>query len=271
MPNYQNGQIYKVVNTENDIVYIGSTCQKLSQRMRNHRCEANTRAASAFYRAMRDIGIDKFSIVLIKDVPCFNKAQLETQEFKVMAGYKLQKIQLYNFCTSLERTGSGNGNFKRGSVIRSTGANQNQSARWRFRYQHHGRGEYKSFSVKKYGEDEAKAMAIAAQDEMYPLPVQQNEEYKVNKSYAELRVSQKMGEIKSELAHLEDLGRIEHQAAEELRDYYDHVIMIHYKRLEKYKGTDQEQKMRNYIKVIQYAQEVAARYRVTIEYSPQAF
>jgi hypothetical protein len=215
---------------------------------------------------MCDMGIEKFSIVLIKDVACFNRSQLEAQEFKVMTDCKQNQIQLYNFHTTPERVGVLNNSFKRGSISSDRGI------AWRFQYFESGLHKSKSFSVKKYGEDGAKAMAIAAQDTVYPLPVQQNPlEYKVNKSYTELRVSQKMGEIKSELAHLEDLGRIEHQAAEELRDYYDHVIMIHYKRLEKYKGTDQEQKMRNYIKVIQYAQEVAARYRVTIEYSPQAF
>ena len=34
---YQDGKIYQILNSETDDVYVGSTCQKLSKRMTNHR------------------------------------------------------------------------------------------------------------------------------------------------------------------------------------------------------------------------------------------
>ena len=40
MPDYANGKIYKIVNTENEKVYIGSTTQRLWGRMRGHRYQA---------------------------------------------------------------------------------------------------------------------------------------------------------------------------------------------------------------------------------------
>ena len=37
MPNYQEGKMYKIYNTVNDEIYIGSTTRKLSERMAEHR------------------------------------------------------------------------------------------------------------------------------------------------------------------------------------------------------------------------------------------
>ncbi len=37
---YANGEIYKVLNSINDGVYVGSTCQPLSKRMTEHRARA---------------------------------------------------------------------------------------------------------------------------------------------------------------------------------------------------------------------------------------
>jgi hypothetical protein len=37
MPNYQDGKIYKIESPQTDKVYIGSTTQKLCDRMTNHR------------------------------------------------------------------------------------------------------------------------------------------------------------------------------------------------------------------------------------------
>eukprot|EP01080_Neovahlkampfia_damariscottae_P006186 gene6186-gene9641 len=42
MVNYQNGKVYKIINSINDKCYIGSTTQKLCVRMAKHRCDYNT-------------------------------------------------------------------------------------------------------------------------------------------------------------------------------------------------------------------------------------
>ena len=79
---YKNGKIYKVLNTVNSDCYIGSTCQKLCQRMAKHRSTMNAKNKQHFklYQLMRDIGSDKFYIELIKEYPCDNKDQLRAVE-----------------------------------------------------------------------------------------------------------------------------------------------------------------------------------------------
>ena len=37
MPDYSKGKIYKILNTIDDEIYIGSTCETLGQRMSKHR------------------------------------------------------------------------------------------------------------------------------------------------------------------------------------------------------------------------------------------
>jgi hypothetical protein len=66
----RTGKIYKVVNTVNDNIYIGSTqLQYLSKRMAHHR-ENFIKAphVGKLYPAMKELGIDKFSIVLLKKI-----------------------------------------------------------------------------------------------------------------------------------------------------------------------------------------------------------
>ena len=77
---YQDGKIYKILNTENDDVYIGSTTQKLSKRMTNHRIQAKNGKNHLLYQQMREIGDDKFYIELIEEFPCENLEQLNKRE-----------------------------------------------------------------------------------------------------------------------------------------------------------------------------------------------
>ena len=79
---YKNGKIYKILNTVNDECYIGSTCQKLSQRLAKHRSVMNSRNKKnrRLYEAMREIGADKFYIELVKECPCENVEQLRAME-----------------------------------------------------------------------------------------------------------------------------------------------------------------------------------------------
>ena len=84
MPDYTKGKIYKVLNTLDDEVYIGSTFQPLSNRMTGHRksCFYSKHMTDRhkLYKHMRDIGKDKFYIELIKDFPCETKWQLFAEE-----------------------------------------------------------------------------------------------------------------------------------------------------------------------------------------------
>ena len=79
-----NGKIYKLINTENDKIYIGSSNnQYLSQRMNLHNqiCkDTSGRRNSKLYIFMREIGIEKFKIELIEKYVCETKQQLVERE-----------------------------------------------------------------------------------------------------------------------------------------------------------------------------------------------
>lgn len=58
------GIVYKIVNDVNDKVYIGVTQTSLEERFKKHKVDA-FRHNSKIYKAMRDIGIEHFSIIEI--------------------------------------------------------------------------------------------------------------------------------------------------------------------------------------------------------------
>jgi group I intron endonuclease len=79
-----NGKIYKLINTENNQIYVGSSnYQHLSSRMNIHRqmCkDTSGRRNSKLYIHMREIGIEKFKIELIEKYICETKQQLVERE-----------------------------------------------------------------------------------------------------------------------------------------------------------------------------------------------
>ena len=82
---YQRGKIYKVINTQSDDIYIGSSTMNLEQRMIKHKCDAKQRPElSKFYTFMNQVGIDKFEIHLIEDYPCDCKEDLFKREGEVI-------------------------------------------------------------------------------------------------------------------------------------------------------------------------------------------
>ena len=82
MPNYQDGKIYKIYNTVNDEIYIGSTTRKLSERMAEHRRCLNDLKKQHYplYQAFREHGVDIFFIELIENCTCNGKDELRKKE-----------------------------------------------------------------------------------------------------------------------------------------------------------------------------------------------
>ena len=195
MPDYSKGKVYKIVNSVNDTIYVGSTCQQLSARMGAHRANARNGRMQALYCIMRELGADKFRIILIEDFPCLNKSQLEAREFMKMHDAKSADIQLYNHMVdgrhSVEtrqkisqanmgkklsqqtrekmseaqrgKIGTQAKAFGRGCVALISSNNA-----WRFTWQNNGKQSSKSFSVNKFGDSAAHAFALIHQDEIYP-------------------------------------------------------------------------------------------------------
>ena len=81
MPNYQEGKIYKIYNTVNDEIYIGSTIRKLSERMAEHRRRINGRYLQfPIYKAFREHGVENLYIELVEKCPCNDKDELRKKE-----------------------------------------------------------------------------------------------------------------------------------------------------------------------------------------------
>ena len=70
--NYQEGKIY---NTMTDDIYIGSTSQKLCERMRQHRNDHKSKSHFNYpiYKAFREHGVENFFIEFIEKCPCIDK------------------------------------------------------------------------------------------------------------------------------------------------------------------------------------------------------
>ena len=79
MVNYQNGKIYKIINSTNDKCYIGSTTQKLCVRMAKHRHDYKI-GKSCSSKMLFSEDYDNCKIILIENYPCDNKEQLHKQE-----------------------------------------------------------------------------------------------------------------------------------------------------------------------------------------------
>ena len=90
MPNYQEGKIYKIYNTINDDIYVGSTTQKLCERMREHRyCITYAKAGKQLiYKAFREQGVDNFCIELIDKCPCNERQELRRKEGEYIRSLK---------------------------------------------------------------------------------------------------------------------------------------------------------------------------------------
>ena len=90
MPNYQEGKIYKIYNTVNDEIYIGSTTRKLCERMADHRRPSNIKNHEnlPIYKAFIEHGIEHFFIELIEKCPCNDKEELHKKEGEYIREFK---------------------------------------------------------------------------------------------------------------------------------------------------------------------------------------
>jgi group I intron endonuclease len=92
---YFNGKIYIIRNSVNNIIYIGSSILDLELRFSEHVAHSKV-MNSLLYKAMRNIGVDKFSIHLLKDFRCLNKDELERFETTMINQAIADKKILYN-------------------------------------------------------------------------------------------------------------------------------------------------------------------------------
>jgi hypothetical protein len=92
---YSKGKIYKVFNTINDEIYVGSTVQSLSDRLIKHKDDvrANKEYQTTICKLMTELGQDNFFIELIEDYPCTSRQELNARE-----GFWIKQIGTVNKC-----------------------------------------------------------------------------------------------------------------------------------------------------------------------------
>jgi len=69
-------RVYKIVNDIDDLAYIGSTTQKLCKRMSNHRDDVKRGSDRKIHKHMRDVGIEHFKIMLVREYKDISKERL---------------------------------------------------------------------------------------------------------------------------------------------------------------------------------------------------
>lgn len=77
MPDYQQAKVYKIVSSNTNQVYIGSTCKKLNHRLNSHIHDLN-RNSSCTSKEILVHG--DYQIVLLEDYPCNTKDELNIRE-----------------------------------------------------------------------------------------------------------------------------------------------------------------------------------------------
>ena len=82
MPDYQKGKIYSIRSHLTEDVYIGSTCNRLSDRMAQHRYDAKNNIGSCKSKTIFDF--EDAYIELIEDYPCENREQLNRREGEII-------------------------------------------------------------------------------------------------------------------------------------------------------------------------------------------
>ena len=95
---FSKGKIYIIRNTQNELTYIGSTCQTLAQRMAQHRKDMKNPKTQNYklYQAMNELGKDAFYIELLEDCPCQKRDELLKKEGEKIREYQSVLNKLIN-------------------------------------------------------------------------------------------------------------------------------------------------------------------------------
>jgi group I intron endonuclease len=80
MPNYGIGKIYKLVNSVDGKICIGSTCQTLAKRKGEHKRYATKYVNRKVYQHLNSIGWENVRIVLIENYACGSRDELRARE-----------------------------------------------------------------------------------------------------------------------------------------------------------------------------------------------
>ena len=98
MNKFQNGKIYKITDNVSDMIYVGSTCNTLQQRLYQHEADYKAfKAEKTNYRtSFKILKNDNYKIELIKFYPCENKQQINLEDGKIIKKYKNNNLNIVN-------------------------------------------------------------------------------------------------------------------------------------------------------------------------------
>lgn len=94
MVNFQNGKIYKLCSNQTDDIYVGSTCCKLSDRLKAHKAKLKVWTncnEKQYYTSFEILQHPDYYIELIEDYPCETKQELLDRE-----GYYIELLPCVN-------------------------------------------------------------------------------------------------------------------------------------------------------------------------------
>jgi len=100
MPDYKNGQIYRLWSPHTDKIYIGSTCNMLAKRFHEHfngykKFLKGTTNYTSSYKLF-ELGMDDVKIELIELCPCYSRAELNRREGELIRLHKDNIVNLHN-------------------------------------------------------------------------------------------------------------------------------------------------------------------------------
>ncbi len=178
MSDYSKGKIYKINNTKNEKVYIGSTTEDLKTRLRRHRYNTKQNKQVAMTEPINTLGEENFNIELLEEYPCNSKTELENMEnfwIGFFIGY-LGRDNVYNIMIdnktsnetknklSIQFSGVNNPAFNRGTIYKPKDCNS-----YKFQYGGDNNRLTKYFNFNKYGgEENALKEAEKFRDTMFP-------------------------------------------------------------------------------------------------------
>jgi hypothetical protein len=100
---YNNGKIYKIKDNALDMIYVGSTCKTLKQRLKDHEYQYKSFKAGKKVSNLSSFQILKngnYSIELIENYSCENKKTLEKREGYYIKLYRNQELNIVNKCVA---------------------------------------------------------------------------------------------------------------------------------------------------------------------------
>ena len=94
MSRYRHGKIYKIISNKTGLVYIGSTCltlpQRISQHERDYKQYLKTgKKYNVYMSSFKVLAGGDAKIMLLENYPCKNRKQLHAREV-----YYIDKLKL---------------------------------------------------------------------------------------------------------------------------------------------------------------------------------